>query len=227
MKKKTLIKFALVASVILGGSILALSSSSYNNAFAEEPQEAPSLAQDLPLTEDLPLMEQAYQQASVQQKQALDEISQESILGEERTKEILQVIGAIPSDQQKLTLVEARDIVNQYTSYTSAISSKQELSTQSVSIKEQSLDIMQEFNEIAGAPDSENGLNWRLYVYFLNDAGDETICVNEWGHIDHRWLDENGDLQIEYLNPPQEVMDILLNEFTQQYPELVSEASNP
>jgi hypothetical protein len=114
------------------------------------------------------LLEWAYDQATDEQKQKLDEIKNDKsiTLPGQWTKRILIVMNELPIDTPMLSL-----------SIVETILLKESVRAFDVYSDEFTQAVVNEFNIIAGAPDYEGGSGTYQYEYFLNNEHTQIILV--------------------------------------------------
>ncbi len=119
-----------------------------------------------------------YAQATDQeQKNAIDKLKEDRSLGiGEWKRESLKIIGQLPNDAARLTVDSALKVISQ---------------------KKTDVDVIDEFNKIAGAPDWEGGSGIHRVIYYLDEQRKEAIYVVA-GNVVHVTFGENGD---EILKP--------------------------
>ena len=117
----------------------------------------------------LSLYERSMRHANKEQKERLeniDHLGYTYVLPDEFTKQILIIMGELPEDTPHLTYEQAIEIVNKY---------KLEDDTY---LDLRTMQIMNDFNEIAGAPDVEYGSGISHIIYFLDDEYSSWIDIS-------------------------------------------------
>lgn len=110
-----------------------------------------------------------------EQKDAIEKLKKDTSVGYgEYKRDALMIIGVLPKGQRRLTLEEARQVVNETHG------------TDDVNV------ILGRFNAIAGAPDFVGGSGMTRTIYFLDDNRTELIYVFSAKLIGYSTIDTNG-----------------------------------
>lgn len=133
------------------------------------------------MNEEADLLSRSYKIASDEQKALLDNIDTENFLGAVGvyTKQIKIIMNELPVDTPYITLEQAVNIcsmvdVDDYNT-----------------VNEFEHDIVQQFNQITGAPDFEGGSGIHRVVYFLDDDHSKYIIIRLGSVI---YVDTQSDL---------------------------------